>query len=300
MTIGQALSTARDTLAASNIEYPSLESELLLMETLEIDRVRLYLKLDCEISPEQGEKYRGLIERRLNHEPTAYITGHREFYGLDFYVDANVLIPRPETELLVEQALGLAQDRTVSVIAEIGTGCGAIAINLALNLSQAKIYATDISTAALEVARLNCQKHAVTDRICLLSGDMLEPVPGTVDLIVANLPYVSQSELSRVNTLNFEPSLALDGGPDGLEKIRRLGTEVGSKLRPGGCLLLEIGQGQRKAVTAFLRSLFPSAEIAVAPDLSGIERVVCLSLPSNDQFIQQAENGWWHLANSRR
>ena len=300
MTIGQALSTARDTLAASNIEYPPLESELLLRHVLKLDRVQLYLALDHELSPQQDERYRGLIQRRLNHEPTAYITGHREFYGLDFYVDANVLIPRPETELLVEKALGLAQDRTVSTIAEIGTGCGAIAISLALNLPQAKIYATDVSATALEVARLNCQKHAVTDRICLLSGDMLDPVPEPVDLIVANLPYVSQSELSRVNTLNFEPSLALDGGPDGLEKIRRLGTEVGSKLRPGGCLLLEIGQGQRKAVTAFLRSLFPPAEITVAPDLSGIERVVCLSLPSNDQFIQQAENGWSHLANSRR
>jgi release factor glutamine methyltransferase len=257
------------------------------METLKIDRVQLYLRLDYEMGSEQNEKYWGLIERRLNHEPTAYITGHREFYGLDFYVDRNVLIPRPESELLVEKALGLAQKQAVSAIAEVGTGCGAIAISLALNLPQAKIYATDISATALEVARLNCQKHGVAERICLL------------DLIVANLPYVSQSELSQVNTLNHEPSLALDGGPDGLEKIRRLGTEIGDKLRPGGHLLLEIGQGQKRAVTTFLRGLFPSAEIAVAPDLSGIDRVMCLSLSSNQRFTGQGEKRWPHLANSR-
>jgi release factor glutamine methyltransferase len=269
------------------------------METLNIDRVQLYLKLDYEMSSEEGENYWSLIERRLNHEPTAYITGHREFYGLDFYVDRNVLIPRPESELLVEKALGLAQKQAVSAIAEVGTGCGAIAISLALNLPQAKIYATDISATALEVARLNCQKHGVAERICLLSGDMLDPLPEPVDLIVANLPYVSQSELSQVNTLNHEPSLALDGGPDGLEKIRRLGTEIGDKLRPGGHLLLEIGQGQKRAVTTFLRGLFPSAEIAVAPDLSGIDRVMCLSLSSNQRFTGQGEKRWPHLANSR-
>ncbi|MFC1933014.1 peptide chain release factor N(5)-glutamine methyltransferase, partial [Chloroflexota bacterium] len=228
---------------------------------------------------EQEKNFWGLIERRLNHEPTAYIIGHREFYGLDFYVDRSVLISRPESELLVEKTLEVTQNQVVSTIAEVGTGCGAIAISLALSLPQAKIYATDISKAALEVALFNCQKHEVVNRIYLLSGDMLDPLSEPVDLIVANLPYVRESELSQVSMLNFEPSLALNGGSDGLGKIRRLCTQVSEKLYPGGCLLLEIGQGQRRAVTTFLRSLFPLAEIEVAPDLSGIDRVVSLTLP---------------------
>ena len=243
-----------------------------------MSRVKLYLELDQELSPQQDKDFWHLIKRRLRGEPIAYIAGHREFYGLDFYVDPNVLIPRPESELLLEKALELAQGRAVSTIAEVGTGCGAIAISLALSLPQAKIYATDISAAALKVTLFNCQKHRVVDRICLLEGDMLDPLLEPVDLIVANLPYVMESELSQVNTLAFEPYLALNGGSDGLEKIHQLCTRISGKLRPGGGLLLEIGQGQGRAVTTLLRSLFPSAEIEVTPDLSGIDRVVNLTL----------------------
>ncbi len=278
MTVKQVLSRAREILIASDIEDSPLESELLLRHTLKIDRVQLYLGLDQELSPEQAGEFWHFIERRLNHEPTAYIIGHREFYGLDFYVDYSVLIPRPESELLVEKTLELAQNRPLSTIAEVGTGCGAIAISLAFNLPKAKIYAIDISASALKVALSNCQKHGVVNRICLLAGDMLDPLLEPVDLIVANLPYVRESELVRINALNFEPALALNGGSDGLEKIRRLCLRVTGKLCPGGCLLLEIGQGQGEAVTAFLHSLFPSAKIELVPDLSGIDRVVSLSL----------------------
>jgi len=279
VTLKQALTRAREILAANNIEDAPLECELLLRHSLKISRVQLYLDLDHELSPKQEETFWGLIERRLNGEPSAYITGHREFYGLDFYVDPHVLIPRPETELLVEKALYLAQNDHVSTIAEIGTGCGAIAISLALKLPEAKIYATDISAPALKVALFNCQKHKVVDRICLLHGDMLDPLPEPVDLIITNLPYVRELELP--NPANFEPLLALDGGSDGLEKIRQLCRQVKDKLRPKGCLLLEIGQGQKRAVTTFLRSLFPSSKIEVAPDLSGIDRVVSLT-PANN------------------
>jgi release factor glutamine methyltransferase len=164
-------------------------------------------------------------------------------------------------------------------MAEIGTGCGAIAISLALKLPQAKIYATDISAPALKVALVNCQRHGVVNRIRLLHGDMLDPLPEPVDLVVANLPYVS--ELEMPDLANFEPLLALDGGSDGLEKIHQLCRRVTDKLRPDGCLLLEIGQGRGKGVTTCLRSLFPSAKIEVAPDLSGIDRVVSLRLTHN-------------------
>lgn len=276
MILQQALSRARKILVTNNIEDAPIESEILLRHTLKINRVQLYLDLNCELSPKQEETFWYLVNRRLNHEPTAYITGHREFYGFDFYVNPHVLIPRPESELLVEQALSLTQNHNLTTIAEIGTGCGAIAISLALNLPQAKIYATDISASALKVALLNSQKHEVVDRICLLQGNMLDPLPEPVNLIVANLPYVKESELPSGHVANSEPQLALNGGSDGLERIRQLCQQAGNKLSPGGHLLLEIGQGQRRAVTTLLRSLFPYAKIEVVPDLSGIDRVVSL------------------------
>ncbi|MFC1862297.1 peptide chain release factor N(5)-glutamine methyltransferase [Chloroflexota bacterium] len=279
MTLKQALSRARGILGTNNIEDPSLESELLLRDTLKINRVQLYLELNHELNLEDEQTFWQLVKRRLSGEPTAYITGNREFYGLNFYVDPNVLIPRPESELLVEKAIQLTQNRTVSTLADIGTGCGAIAISLALSLPRAKIYATDISGVALKVALFNCQRHGVLDRICLLAGDMLDPLPEPVDLIVANLPYVREAELSQINMRNFEPLLALDGGSDGLKKIRKLCTQISNKLRPGGYLLLEIGQEQSGAVTTLLHRLFPLAEIEVIPDLSGIDRVVSLTLP---------------------
>ncbi len=278
MTLKQALNHANGILAANNIEDAPLECMLLMRHALGISRIQLYMEFNDELAPSQEETFCNLIKRRLCGEPTAYITGHREFYGLDFYVNPNVLIPRPESELLVENAIKLAQNYPVSIIAEIGTGCGAIAISLAKSLPQAKIYATDISASALEVALFNCQKHGVVNSICLLQGDMLEPLPEPIDLIVANLPYVKQSDLRQVNPANFEPPLALNGGSDGLEKIHQLCCQVSGRLCPQGCLLLEIGQGQGRAITTFLHSLFPSANIEITPDLGGIDRMVSLTL----------------------
>ena len=278
MTTKQALARARRALLAGNIEDAPLEAEVLLRNTLKINRVQLYSEPDSELSQEQEKAFWQRIERRLSREPTAYITGNREFFGLDFHVDSAVLVPRPESELLVEKALELAENHALSVIAEVGTGCGAIAISLALSLPQTRIYAIDISTAAIKVASSNCRRHGVADRVRLLAGDMLDPLPESVDLVVANLPYVRQSQ---TDTLAFEPVLALDGGPDGLDKIRRLCLKVGDKLRPGGHMLLEIGNGQAEAVTAFLRGIFPSSKIELTPDLSGIDRVVSFTIPSD-------------------
>jgi len=275
VSLKQALSRARGILAEKNNEDTPLECELLLRHVLGISRTQLYLDLDHELSPKQEEAFWQLLKRCLNGEPTAYITGHCEFYGLDFYVDPSVLIPRPESELLVEKTLSLAQNHRLLTIAEIGTGSGAIAITLALELPGARIYATDISASALKVALINCQKHEVINRVYLLHGNMLDPVPEPVDLIIANLPYVRESELTG---MRFEPLLALDGGRDGMKRIRQLCRQVGGKLQPGGSLLLEIGQGQRKVVTTLLNALFPSGKIKVMPDLSGIDRVVSLSL----------------------
>lgn len=291
MTVREALNRAQKAFASGNVEDARLESELLLRHALRIGRVQLYQEPERRLAPREAASFWRLVERRLGGEPTAYITGRREFYGLSFSVDSSVLIPRPESELLVDTALEIARRCPVMSVAEIGTGCGAIAIVLALGLPEVRIYATDISAPALRVARLNCQSHGVADRIRLLAGDMLDPLPGPVDLVVANLPYVPQWEVYRLGLVDFEPLLALDGGRDGLEKIGRLCSKIGDRLRPGGFLLLEIGQEQGGAVTALLRRLFPSARIEVFPDLAGIDRMVVLSLApveSSSREMQRA------------
>jgi release factor glutamine methyltransferase len=277
MTLKQALREARATLERHNISDSRLVSELLLRHILGVSRVQLYQELDRELSPREEADFGRLIGRCLSGEPVAYITGHREFYGLDFYVSASVLVPRPETELLVERALALARERPIATIADIGTGSGAVAVSLALGLPQARIYATDVSAPALKVARFNCLKHGVEARVCLLRGDLLSPLPQPVDLVVANLPYVREGEVSTGGLAGFEPVLALSGGGDGLEKIRALCHGLGGGLRPGGSLLLEVGMGQSRAVAGLLCSLFPEAGIEITPDLSGIERVVGLN-----------------------
>ena len=282
MTLKQALTRARKLLTDGKIEDSELESEVLLRHTLGLNRVELYQRLDFELSTTEEEKYWNSIKRRLNNEPTAYITGHKEFYGLDFDLNPSVLIPRPETELLVERAIDIIKNCYFSIVADIGTGCGAVSISLAVNLQQVKMYATDISPEALNVASQNCQKHGLEDRITLISGDLLEPLLEPVDLIVTNLPYVREQDLPGINTRNFEPTLALDGGKDGLDQICRLIVQIGEgkKLRPGGVLLMEIGQDQSDNVKALLQQRFPLADIEFFQDLSGIERVVSLSLPT--------------------
>jgi len=274
LILKQALRRARDILVENNIEDAHLEGELLLRHTLGISRVQLYIDLEKELTSQQEQTFRRLLERRLQAEPIAYITGRREFYGLDFNVNPAVLIPRPESELLVEKALSIAENRPLFTIADIGTGSGAIAVSLAVNLPQTIIYATDISAAALEVASANCRKHGVSDRVRLLEGNLLEPLPEPVDIIVANLPYVSRAELNPES----EPPLALDGGAGGTKVIEQLCRQTDGKLKVGGCLLLEIGQGQREAVTTILHNIFPGGGIEVFPDLAGIDRVVLLNL----------------------
>ena len=283
MTTAEALHHARQMLAAHQIEDAGLEAELLLRHALQKSRAELFLDLNEALNPEKAATFWQLIERRLNHEPTAYITGHREFYGLDFYVDRRVLIPRPESELLVEKSLEWATRRgdEPTIIAEIGTGSGAIAIVLAWYLHRAQVYATDVSALALEVAARNCRQHGVTHRIKLLQGNLLEILPEPVDLIVANLPYVTDRELESLppEIREHEPILALAGGESGLDRIQTLCAQITEWLNPGGLLLLETGEDQAKTVTALLHRLVPQATVEVTSDLSGIERVVSLTLP---------------------
>lgn len=276
MTVKETLNCARKLLEDSRIDDASFEGELLLRRVTGQSRARLYSDLESEISPEQEAAFQQVIRRRLGGEPSAYIIGRREFYGLDFIVNPDVLIPRPETELLVEKVISLSGKYETPVIADIGTGCGTIAVSLAVNLPQAVIYATDISPAALKIAEANCRSHGVAGRISIICGDMLEPLTEPADIIVANLPYVKSSD---IDACCREPLSALDGGADGLDKIRRLLHRIEGKLNPGGCLLLEIGIGQSEAVNGLLSRLFPAATVEITQDLGGIDRMVCMALP---------------------
>ncbi|MCL0090942.1 peptide chain release factor N(5)-glutamine methyltransferase [Dehalococcoidia bacterium] len=279
MTVREALGKAIETLTLKRFEEAALEAELLLRHLLGFSRVELHLRLEDSLSAEQTQELDQLIQRRLGHEPIAYITGQREFFGLDFHVSCDTLVPRPETELLVEKALELAGNRTLLAIADVGTGCGALAVALAVHLPQAEVYAVDISAAALEVAAFNCERHRVTSQVHLLQGDLLQPIACQgFDLIVANLPYVNDREMGELSdeVRLFEPAPALSGGPDGLRQIGRLLTQVEDKLRPGGAVLLEISPGQQAAVVDLAGRYFPGAAVKVLPDLSGDDRVVVI------------------------
>ncbi|MFH1651774.1 MAG: peptide chain release factor N(5)-glutamine methyltransferase [Chloroflexota bacterium] len=274
----EAMTRARRTLADGGIAEAPLEAELLLRHALGIDRAQLYTEPDAVLTPEQADDYQKLLFRRHRGEPSAYITGHREFYGLDFYVNPAVLIPRPETELLVAETIAIARRFPSPTVADIGTGCGAIAISLAWNLPSAVIYATDVSPEALAVAQRNSGRHGVSDRVRLLQGDLLQPLPAPVDIIVANLPYVPRGELERLPDLRCEPGGALDGGTDGTALIAELCRRLPEKLNPGGWALLEIGLGQAEAVARICRETCPAAPVTVLPDGAGIPRVIRFQL----------------------
>ncbi|MDD4923655.1 MAG: peptide chain release factor N(5)-glutamine methyltransferase [Dehalococcoidales bacterium] len=268
------LNQTRNVLSGSNIDDASLESELLVRHVTGHSRVQLYQNLEVELPEDVWERLQQVISRRLQGEPSAYITGNREFYGLDFYVNRNVLIPRPETEHLVDKALELGRSYTRPIIADIGTGSGAIAVSLAVNLPKAEIIATDISFEALKTADINCHRHNVNDRITLLCGNLLEPLPQKADIITANLPYVKKEDIPQGSC---EPRLALDGGEDGLDIIRLLCSQVENRINTGGYLLLEIGLGQKNAVVDLLKGIASVKDVEVIPDLSGIDRIVCAS-----------------------
>jgi release factor glutamine methyltransferase len=278
VNLRQALHHARAALREKDIAEAALEGEILLRHVVGMDRAGLFSRLDEEINPRQEKALQRVLAQRRKGEPTAYITGHREFYGLDFIVNRSVLIPRPESELLVEKAIATGKKHKINKIADIGTGSGAIAISLAVNLPDVTVYATDISARALKVAAQNCRQHGVAGRVVLLQGDMLEPLPGSVDLIIANLPYVKASDLPAAGPLRFEPPLALDGGEDGLDRIKAICHQAGAGFHREGRLMLEIGQGQAGPVGTWLREEFPGAVVEIDRDLAGIERVVSLRL----------------------
>ena len=253
----------------------------MVMNVLQMPRQDIFARQELEVSSQQQSALTEILARRKKREPLAYIIGYKEFYGVTLLVTPAVLIPRPETETLVEHALFMSlmgMEVAQLVIADVGTGAGAIAINLAIHLPAARIYATDISEESLAVANFNIRRHNVADRATLCHGDLLDPLPEPVDLIVANLPYIPSGRIPTLQPeIQWEPAGALDGGEHGMDLIARLIVQAAEKLNPQGVVLLEMDPDQFPAAEELARQYFPEAETSVERDLAGLDRVFTIS-----------------------
>jgi release factor glutamine methyltransferase len=284
MNVREALVKARVFFADAGLENASLDAEVLLMHLLGIERAGLYMRFDYVLTLEEAKAYRCLIERRVKGEPVAYLTGHKEFMGMDFIVNPAVLVPRPETEILVERALKFLEGKPGEelLVLDIGTGSGAIAVSMARMNSRLRVYAVDCSRDALVLAQHNAAIHGVAGRIHFFHGDLLYPLSnlaleGKADLIAANLPYVPSGDISGlpVDVRSYEPQIALNGGLDGLDIYRRLLSGAGDLLKSGGLLMLEIGPGQADVLVQEITGMgmvWCCGEIVF--DYAGRERVV--------------------------
>jgi release factor glutamine methyltransferase len=298
--LSRLLREAADRLEAQHIDEARLDAELLLAAVYGQTRAWLLSLRDEPVVEAVAQRFAAFIERRARHEPVAYILGHKEFYGLDLLVDRRVLIPRPETETLVDEALAWirqhidlhsepspfrGEGRELSVV-DVGTGSGALAIALAAHTpaEAVRILAADVSTDALAVARANAERYGQAERIRFVLSDLLAGIDTCANLIVANLPYVTRPEWGDL-TLDirmYEPHIALDGGADGLDLIRCLIAQAPAHLAPGGALLLEIGWQQAGAVSALAEYMLPRSLITIVLDLAGRERVVRIESRDSD------------------
>jgi len=255
------------------VQESRLEAEILLAHVLEKNRVYLYANYDEPVNQIERDTYRAYIKRRSVGEPLAYITGQREFMSLSFRVSPDVLIPRPDTEVLVETALSLAQTGEIKRICDVGTGSGAIAVSLAVYLRESEVYAVDLSPRALEIARDNARSHDVL--IHFREGDLLEPLMNEekIDMIVANLPYITDDQLEEldIGVKDYEPRMALVALGDGLDLYRRLLPQAYQLLRPGGYLLLEIDPRQIESAKIMMQSF---GEMEIIRDYAGRERLI--------------------------
>ena len=265
----------------SGITTPRLDAEVLLGFVLQKSRLQLYLSFEMPVFPDHLSVFRQLVQRRKEQTPVSYLTNHREFMSIDFYVDSRVLIPRPETEILVEYVLDRTRTHGPISLVDIGTGSGAIAVSLAFNRPEWYIVATDISIDALAVAKTNATRHQT--QIEFRSGDMLstlESVDDKFDWIVSNPPYISSQDYKILppDVRNFEPKLALASPPDGLQLIRILIESAPNYLKPNGRLAIEIGKGQRLDVEDFVHRSKKYQKIDFIPDLSGVARILVVQV----------------------
>lgn len=275
-TVTKLLDWTTEYFKKHGIEWPHLEAEILLSHTLAVPRIQLYVQFERILKDDELAKYKALILRRSKHEPIAYITGHQPFMSLDFEVNPSVLIPRPETEKLVEIGIETGKLIEKPEIADIGVGSGSIAVSLAKYLPKAKIVGVDSSKEALEVAKRNAEKVGVADRCEFIHGDLFEPIKGRAfDIIVSNPPYIKSADIPTLQPeiKDFEPREALDGGEDGLKFFREIADKAKNHLKENGKLLLEIGFGQGDQIKALLLKA-GFTEITITKDTSGIERVI--------------------------
>jgi release factor glutamine methyltransferase len=282
MSTLQSITTIAEARAqARTLGVTATTAQAILAHVAGRDRAWVLAHPEAALTADQSARWADLLGRAAAGEPLAYLTGEREFCGLAFEITPKVLVPRPETEMLVEAAQGWVRDnqRPDASIVDVGTGCGAIAVALAVRLPDARITASDVSSAALAVARRNAARHGVEDRIAFIASHLLKIIAGPYDVILANLPYIPSGELAELDAGRWEPLIALNGGADGLRLIRALIAQAGSRLNPGGLLALEIQFDQGQRVSALCHDAFPGAEIAVLRDLAGLDRIVAARLP---------------------
>jgi release factor glutamine methyltransferase len=277
MQLKQALSAAVDRLDAAEVGSPRLNAEVLLMFVLGANRAHLYAHPERELTPAEDARYQEVLAQRSTGMPSQYITGHQEFWGLDFVVSPAVLIPRPETEHLVETVIELARGVAYPKLVDVGTGSGCVALALASELKSANVYAVDVSAAALEIARANGARLQLDGRVKFVESDVLAGLADTrdFDFVVSNPPYVGFDEADKVqkSVREFEPQVAVFAGERGLDVIGMLIEQAQVALKPGGRLAMEIGYSMRDAVVGLLDPTLWD-EIQVVPDLQGIPRVV--------------------------
>lgn len=276
-TLGRLLTWTTNFLKEKQADSPRLDAEVLLAHLLGVQRIALYTRFDEVANDDIRTKYRQLVKQRVEGCPVAYLVGFKEFYNLRFTVSPAVLIPRPETELLVLEAIRIAKPMTAPRIVDVGTGSGAIALTLAKHLPHAKVTAIDISPDALAVAMKNAEQLGLTSRVRFIQGDLLAPVANEAfDLVVSNPPYIASDVIPTLpnNVKNYEPQLALDGGPGGTAIIERLAQQAKPLLVPGTHLLLEIGADQGKSVPTLLQNLKGYGPVTVLPDHAGLPRIV--------------------------
>jgi release factor glutamine methyltransferase len=280
-TVGDALAHARRIIQAGDTPLTPTTAHAILAHVVGRGRAWLLAHPEAPLDAESAADFSNLIDRAAGGEPLAHLVGEREFYGLAFAVTPDVLIPRPETEAVVDTMLAWLdrQDRPAPRLADVGTGSGAIAVTLAVKRPDAQMTATDISAPALEVARCNAAHHNVTDRVDFVLADLLAPLAGPFDAVAANLPYVNREELAALEVGRWEPRVALDGGPDGLDHVRRLLAELPSRLASPGLLVLEIGHDQGPRAIHLCEAAFPTARVVLLPDLSGLDRIISVETP---------------------
>jgi release factor glutamine methyltransferase len=277
----EALNNYSSLLKQHGLDEAEIDAKVLVSYVLKLNSAKLLAESASNISANDLAILDDLIIRRINRTPIAYITSNAEFFDMDLYVNSNVLIPRPETELLVEEAIKIcnvwlnSQKRQVTV-ADVGTGSGAIALALMKNIADCKLYAIDKSQEALKVARINARRHNLDQNIVFIKGDLLDQICKKVDLVVANLPYVPTWEISLLSEeiSKYEPLEALNGGEDGLTVITDLIKQLPGRLVQGGAFLLEIGVNQDGPIECLVKQYFPGCRIQLIRDLAGINRVI--------------------------